>query len=831
MMKIISLHINNFGKLSNYDYSFRNVSSFIEENGYGKSTIAAFIKAMLFGLETYKSNAAKFLDRKHYFPFKGGNFGGYLVIEYQNKNYRIERSFDEKSEIKDKLTVYVNDNVTDELGLIPGETIFGINKDSFERLISIDSDKISIEADNDINKKLNNYVENISEDFDIDKINKTLKDIKKVNNESLKQTKDNIKKTIDEISNLENIKISLDGKYDELHDLEKECHIAKKDYSLAVELDSLLDKWVNYDQLLADIKDKERICLELNKKFPKGIPSDDVLKNNLEVENKIANLKASITSLNISSNDQNDYDALCKQYNGKVDDDKIKRIETDVNKFYSLKEDVKKLTNNNEQDATLSLDKRFKDVIISDEEFVGIENKINEYDSFDKSVVNNEQGSKTDSNKLFITLLVVSLLVVLTGIGIIFANITIGIILLVVGLVGLGVDLLLYFNNVLKNVKNVSGNALNNDKKGLAINDINAFLDKYGYDKDNFIVSFYKLKNDYYQYQDYLQKEKARINKLKDLENELSDLDKSINDFFANLSFEKNEHRYNLELLKKDLIKLNTLNDVASNVNNNKIAMQKELKELDSKHADFYKAFDLNQNLKLSEIMNQISDLKRANREKENANKKAEDYKLNNKLDIRPDKTLNKSDLSNKYDDLNKKLVFLKNDINHLEDDVNKLDDQKNTLCNLKEDKDRFDKKNHLFEALINEINKADQDLKEKYVAPIKNRFVEYASMLEETIGEKVHMDKNYKIYFDKEGALRSFEHLSSGNLAICALCFRLAILDNMFQEEKPFIIMDDPFVALDEKHFEKVNNLIEKLSKDKQIIYFTCHKSRELKI
>ena len=90
-------------------------------------------------------------------------------------------------------------------------------------------------------------------------------------------------------------------------------------------------------------------------------------------------------------------------------------------------------------------------------------------------------------------------------------------------------------------------------------------------------------------------------------------------------------------------------------------------------------------------------------------------------------------------------------------------------------------------------------------------------------------MDKNFKITFDREGALRKSDHLSSGILAICALCFRLALLDNMFENEELFIIMDDPFMSLDEEHFEKAKTLVKELSKNKQIMYLTCHRSREI--
>ena len=57
-MKLISCHVENFGKIKNQDYDFSNgITTIYEENGAGKSTLAAFIKAMFYGLEGYKINS------------------------------------------------------------------------------------------------------------------------------------------------------------------------------------------------------------------------------------------------------------------------------------------------------------------------------------------------------------------------------------------------------------------------------------------------------------------------------------------------------------------------------------------------------------------------------------------------------------------------------------------------------------------------------------------------------------------------------------------------------------------------------------------------------
>ena len=48
-MKLISLYIDNFGKLSDYSFDFsKTLNSLYEENGWGKTTLTVFIKSMLY---------------------------------------------------------------------------------------------------------------------------------------------------------------------------------------------------------------------------------------------------------------------------------------------------------------------------------------------------------------------------------------------------------------------------------------------------------------------------------------------------------------------------------------------------------------------------------------------------------------------------------------------------------------------------------------------------------------------------------------------------------------------------------------------------------------
>ena len=103
-MKLLSCYISAFGGLSDYDIDFSsNVTCVLEQNGFGKTTLAAFIKAMFYGMETANKRTAtvESSERVRYFPWNNSKFGGHLTFSLGDKNYRIIRFFDRDSAARD----------------------------------------------------------------------------------------------------------------------------------------------------------------------------------------------------------------------------------------------------------------------------------------------------------------------------------------------------------------------------------------------------------------------------------------------------------------------------------------------------------------------------------------------------------------------------------------------------------------------------------------------------------------------------------------------------------------------------------------------------------
>ena len=54
-----------------------------------------------------------------------------------------------------------------------------------------------------------------------------------------------------------------------------------------------------------------------------------------------------------------------------------------------------------------------------------------------------------------------------------------------------------------------------------------------------------------------------------------------------------------------------------------------------------------------------------------------------------------------------------------------------------------------------------------------------------------------------------------------------MAMIEVMYEDEKPFLLFDDPFVNLDGEKLQRALAFLQQISESYQVIYFTCHESR----
>ena len=847
MMKIKSLHIAGFGALSDFDLTFSDgITTVCENNGYGKSTLAAFIKAMFYGLESYSTRTKAFLDRMHYCPFGAKNFGGNITIEFCGKEYRIERSFAAKSETGDTMTVYCNGNPTDELGKIPGAKLFGINKESFENLLCVDSFSTRVSADDDINKKLNNYVDNVSEDFDITAVIEKADKITKQCSNGIKALNMQIKEHETAAANLKNIKDSLAGKYELLTAASAEQLQAENAYNSASTKMALLEKWKNYDYLQSQTSRTQAAVKELEARYPKGLPEQQELDEAAAQIRLINDNSLLLSSDGTLELDRQRISALKLRYkNGLPTQDELDDIHAKILDLENENRQLAKLSSAQSADIS-DLDKHFHGEKVSNEFISSLESGCERYSAMSKELMDipklthvsrNSQPIKVPVGKApYIAVLVVAAVLIIAGVILISPAFIPGLLCVIAGGVLVLGDMFVYLNKSMNNfaapeqyqqIPNPEYEQKRAELETLRNKLLMAFAN-YRYNGDDPIKLLYEIKRDAAEYERLLSDSIEKKSAAEALAEDSKQLSGEISEFFERFSISGSDYSRSLDTIKSDINNYIAIEkrlaaaDENACVLENNIAVSKQAVRL------FANKFALPDDFDIEKLRADKKEYERLSDELLERRQACEQFRLENRLDERPESE--QTDVETLKQTLNEKITaaaLLRSQISDIEQQLTELDSREAALEQCRQRCRELTDKRSLFEDLRREITSADQTLKDRYIKPIRDRFCDYAKLLEDTIGQKVSMDKDYRISFDIMGQLRRYEHLSSGNLAICALCFRLALIDNMFDSDKPFIIMDDPFITLDSMHFDKTKALMQRLSADKQMIYFCCHESR----
>ena len=165
-MRLLRCHIENFGVLSGFDYEFpEGLAVICRENGFGKSTLAAFLKAMFYGLPRTGAHNVTENERRRFEPWQGGKFGGFLEFEYQGAAYRVTRYFG-KTAAKDTFSLRDLTRRTNETTFPSrlGEELFGLDAASFARSTYLpQAAEADMQATTSMRAKLSNLVDDTND--------------------------------------------------------------------------------------------------------------------------------------------------------------------------------------------------------------------------------------------------------------------------------------------------------------------------------------------------------------------------------------------------------------------------------------------------------------------------------------------------------------------------------------------------------------------------------------------------------------------------------------------------------------------------------------------
>ncbi|MDE7242645.1 MAG: AAA family ATPase, partial [Oscillospiraceae bacterium] len=302
-MRIISCYIENFGGLSHFSCDFNaGLTTIQQHNGFGKTTLAEYIRAMFYGFPRAGRTLEK-NKRKRFKPWQGGKFGGNLVFEYEGTQYRIERTFG-GSPATDTFAVYdlSTHKPCDKFSYDIGVDIFHLDADSFERSTYLPQlqDAPPMITDS-IQAKLGELVDDTDDD---NNFNHAVRALQAARSPLVpRKGQSGAQKKIAELEKffadaggrreeLERLQTELAGKKKERDEKEDSRDALLEKISLASETAGQAAVQEQLDRLNAEYDQNEQAMTALREKYPDGLPSEEEIDALLLVYDDIAPLHA-----------------------------------------------------------------------------------------------------------------------------------------------------------------------------------------------------------------------------------------------------------------------------------------------------------------------------------------------------------------------------------------------------------------------------------------------------------------------------------------------------------------------------------------------------------
>ena len=161
-MKIRKLRAS-FGKLKNDTLILHDGLNIIyAPNESGKSTWCAFIRAMLYGIDTSERPRGSYLpDKQRYAPWSGAPMEGSMELTADHCDITLQRSTKARSApMKEFSAVYTGTNTPVEgmTGLNCGELLTGVNRDVFRRSAFIEQGAVAVSGSPELEKRIQSIV-------------------------------------------------------------------------------------------------------------------------------------------------------------------------------------------------------------------------------------------------------------------------------------------------------------------------------------------------------------------------------------------------------------------------------------------------------------------------------------------------------------------------------------------------------------------------------------------------------------------------------------------------------------------------------------------------
>ncbi len=889
-MKLISCYIAHFGKINDFKYEFEDgFNSIFQENGWGKTTFSVFVKAMFYGLEYSPNTKKKLLERNHYLPWDGSVCGGNIVFSAKGREYRIERTFgatdkDDKFALYDNITGLPSADYSEDIG----EELFRVDRESFEKSVYVPQLSLGTAMTDSLNAKMGNLAAAKDDISNFDVAVKSIKDAKnnytrnsKINPGKLYAIKQEINKCKEEYEKLPAIEESVEA---------MSCLVEEKQANLdglsaekiklaeTIQLQSKREQELGaYRTHIENLKQEQEAIADLESFFEAGVPNDDEL---IMLEQTERDLAVHERALAVLVEEQSKGTRVFeKPFEDRIPDEGEfalwNKMAANLSELRAKAEHSKLSEESSRQltelkfffDKLVPTDEQLSHIERQTTVITGLEAKVEQSNERLIALVAERAAEERHSKNKNISvwhILGTILLIIFVLIGVVFSGFmddSIGRIIEFGSFVALIIDLVMLIISGRRayhkklDVEAEYEERISEEESALTLskqeleelkNECEEFLSHFLLTRASTMQeNVYEIRRKLDQYRHLLEEEQSRHQEAEGTLDELADLQLELYtkiqpfasayginlydmggeyEFLAQLK--KDADRYTDYLAKSEEISRhqNSIDTMSSDIKavlsrypvDDSLERAEQIQSIGIKRREF---------ITLSERIAKL---------KEDIAKFEAEHDVNEQVQSVDDLQQQQTALDEQMMEISRQIIQEKENLSQALEEVERLSDVSEQLERLELQEKEYKKNAQVLAKTEDFLQRARESFLSKYMKPLQDGLHKYLSLIDGPEGTQsgystddfeLDMDLNIKLAYS--GNTKSAEYLSQGYQDLAALCARLALVDVLYADEKPILILDDPFTNFDDKKIKESLKLLHKIADDRQTVYFTCHDSR----
>lgn len=882
-MKLISCTIENFGKLNNVTYDFSGECNTIcEDNGWGKSTLASFIRVMFYGFKNESKKKLVDKERNRLMPWQKGVYGGEIVFETGGVVYSLRRTFGKKQADDEFLLVRKDTNVEcDDFSCDIGEELFKIDAQSFERTVFIgQSDCVTATTDS-INAKIGNLADNTDDinNFEtaVGRLTAVLNNITSTRSTgSISKRKSRITELAARINNYSqtdriieeqtDIRDNLCAKREELRADRKKMQEQQKHLSVQKDIQALKEK---YQLLDKECNNKKNAFEQYEHYFNGELPEKEDVHKQIEIFDEAGILSGKFTHID-------DYDSKrLEQLRGMFeqgipDSETIDEWQNAAGQLDELKEDAaKNRLSDDELEKLEGYKKRFARGI-PDENKVGkihdiwisAQNKQNSIvgKEMKLDLARENEQARLERAKLYknscVPGIIAGIVMAVIGGVLVVPVMEVGIAMIIVGLCMavvfsvIGTVKKKQHDSEFMNISAESDNKLkaieadiNDDKNFISgtENVVRQFCEEYEitFSRDNIAWELSGLCHDI---EDYRELEKRAAGQDNELSEQIKQLENRLDVFLKQYNCATNGNNYSLtiERIRNDMADYKRINQEMSKQDIYRNQYEQNMSGIKFFLEKYIKGFKGEESIgeTLRNLDKKLDGYYRAKSEYDNAMMIKADFESENDIsmfaaqndadkisleDIASDMTR----VDNMIEEYAQQISQCNKQLENLQIQADECENCRQQLNRLTDIQESEKNKERLLKLTKQIMEDSKQSFTSEYMGPVMSGFRKYYTILTGCEPDAYNLDADTKLTVMEQNMPRDIGYLSAGKQDLVGVCMRMALVEAMYKEEKPFLIFDDPFVNLDDNNIKGAMKLLDEIAKNYQVIYFTCSESR----